>query len=463
MADGDEIRYFEEITRVPRPSGHTDRIGAYLERFAKAHGLPCVRDASGNILIRRPGKGVTVTLQAHQDMVPTCTSGSSFDFVNCPLETYIDDGWIRARGTTLGADDGSGIAIAMCALTDPELEGLSIEALFTVDEEIGLLGALELERNSLNGEYLVNIDSEDVRELTIGCAGSTDVTFRFPGSRDVSEGYFYRLQVSGCSGGHSAGEIDKDRVNAVVLTFTVLSKIAAGARIVAVDGGNAPNAIPMSCRVDFCCECKLSQEEIEELVQQLAPNSQKTDPDMSVTLSTCEPSPAFSESLSAAFTEAVVTVPNGPLDRDGFGVKTSSNVGVVSSTDSDLVLVVKPRSSDMRALDALISQQVTLCTDLGATCDEYTVLPAWREDPSDPFIITSVSTYRDVFGRDPVVTVTHGGLECSVIRERNPGIKGAISVGPTIIGAHSPEECMDVRTLSQTKAFVYGLLSRLCR
>ena len=218
-----ELSIFLEITRIPRPSGHLSRIQKYLEDFAKSNHLDFQKDESGNVLISRPGNGRTVVLQGHQDMVPN--SVSEFDFETTPLTTVIENGWVRAEGTTLGADDGSGIALMLCALTDPDLEGILLECLFTTDEETGLVGASNMKEGWLKGRVMVNLDNEDADEITIGSAGSTDVVARYSLQKSHSEEKSYKLRIEGLLGGHSAGMIDSGRANAILLTAGFLSVV----------------------------------------------------------------------------------------------------------------------------------------------------------------------------------------------------------------------------------------------
>ncbi|MBO4763710.1 MAG: M20/M25/M40 family metallo-hydrolase [Candidatus Methanomethylophilaceae archaeon] len=220
----DELSVFLEITRVPRPSGHLARIREYLLEFAESHGLEHKEDRAGNVLILRKGSsGNAVVLQCHQDMVPN--SVKEFDFASTPLKAVIEDGWVHADGTTLGADDGSGMALMLCALADPELEGIPLECLFTTDEEIGLIGASKLEEGWLKGRTMVNLDNEDAGDITIGSAGSTDVAATFAVKRIRFSGKTYRMEASGLLGGHSAGMIASGRANAILLIAEFLSSL----------------------------------------------------------------------------------------------------------------------------------------------------------------------------------------------------------------------------------------------
>ena len=220
----DELSAFLELTRVPRPSGHLSSIQGYLQGFAESHGLECKKDSAGNMLILREGShSKTIVLQGHQDMVPN--SVKEFNFTTTPLKTVIENGWIRADGTTLGADDGSGMALMLCALTDPAMEGIPLECLFTTDEEIGLIGASRLEEGWLKGRMMINLDNENADVITIGSAGSTDITATFSFDRDPCTGKTYRMKIGGLLGGHSAGMIDSGRANAILLMAGFLASL----------------------------------------------------------------------------------------------------------------------------------------------------------------------------------------------------------------------------------------------
>ena len=465
LTQTEEFRFFKELTQVPRPSGHLDRIRAYIRSFADSHGLPCEGDEAGNILIRRKGTTRTVVLQGHMDMVPTSAPGRDFDFSSQPLDVRVDGDWITAEGTTLGADDGAGLALILCALTDPALEGYSIEGLFTVDEEIGLIGASRLQEDWVTGKMLVNLDNEDVNEIVIGSAGTADVEASFSFKRSVDAGDHYSVEVSGLRGGHSAIEIDGNRGNAILLLAGFL-KSFSGTRISYFAGGTAPNVIPMSAKAEFTVPSGTDVYAVfDEFTAEMRENFDE--PDMTMSLTGSRASPSWTSSDTTSFLDCLLMCPNGVLDRDGYGVKTSSNIGVVtdscSEDDGDAVkIIVKPRSSDYDRLEELVDTICAIFRGRRAEAERPEIIPAWKESEENRIVKTAVSIYCGFFGREPVVTVTHGGLESSTIKSRNPGME-AVSVGPTIIGAHTPEERMDLRTLTQMKGYVLELVKALSR
>ncbi|MCQ2070401.1 MAG: beta-Ala-His dipeptidase [archaeon] len=448
------LETFIELTRIPRPSGHHDLIAGYLEDFAERHGLEHRRDEADNVLIVRPGtEGRTVVLQAHQDMVPN--SVGPFDFRNTPLEIYEKDGWMHAKGTTLGADDGSGMAVILCALTDPELEGIGIQGLFTSDEEIGLIGASKLGKDWLEGKYLINIDSEDFGEICIGSGGSCDATVSYGVECSPSSGNHYLLEISGLKGGHSAIDVDCGRANAILLAVRFLRSLE-GVRIASIDGGSAPNAIPLSCKVLFSVPggCDISA-----FVADVKEEYGAVEDTMEISL---RPMDAPSEEWTEGFTSMVLgklsEFPNGVLGRDGYGISASSNIGVVHTGDGHVEVVVKPRTSDGETMDRILEKIEGIAQ--GGSYERPSVFPAWREDAGEHLVVRSVECFKGLFGYEPKVTVTHAGLETSIFKDLYPDME-AISIGPTIYGAHSPDERMDLSTLDKIQVFLYGLIKSL--
>ncbi len=456
-SDTQETRLFLELTKIPRPSGHMEKINAYLIGFAEEHGLEHEIDAAGNIVIRRRGSGSPVVLQGHQDIVPN--SDHDFDFVSTPLETVIEDGWIRAEGTTLGADDGGGVALMLCALTDPRLEGRSMECLFTTDEEVGLVGASRMAPGWLKGRTMINIDSEDVNEITVGSAGSTDIEARFSSERSMVEGEMHRLTVKGLLGGHSAGEIGSGRANAIVLVSECLRRLGA-VRMASMEGGKASNVIPSSCTTSFFCDSD-PKRTVEGFAEEVKRRYGASDPGIVFELeSENRECPAWTEGFSRTVLDSVLSCPNGVLEEDRFGVRTSSNVGVVGGEGDEIVIVIKPRSSDWDALSRLIERIEGGFSEAGAGTSHSDTFPPWQESEGSELVSKAAEVYRDVFGREPRIVSTHGGLEASTIKEKHPRMQ-AISIGPTVIGAHSPEERMDLSTLSEMKEYLFRLILSL--
>ncbi len=452
----EEFRYFLELTKVPRPSGHLSRIRSYLKDFASNHNLEYLEDTGGNVVIRRHGgSGRTVVLQGHMDIVATCADGVTFDFVNQPLDTYVSDGWIHARGTTLGGDDGGGLALMLCALTEPSLSGLNIECLFTADEEIGLLGAMDLDGSMVAGRMLINIDGEGMDEITIGSAGSADVVATFSYPFEIGVGKGYSVSVGGLRGGHSAGEIDKPRINGILFIAGFLKSLE-GVRIGRIEGGSASNVIPMRASASFTVPSDI---DVNRLFEDYC--SKHVDlveePGCTVSLKETECPSTWSAVDSGRFLNALCSCPNGVMDRDEYGVSTSSNLGVIEDSSK---VVIKPRSSDYSTLLALIKKirEIMICA--GAVAPEPVSFPAWKESRDGHLVTAAVDVYKRHFGKEPKVTVIHGGLESSTIKDKCPGME-AISIGPNIHGAHTPDECMELSSLTGMKEYLFELIHDL--
>ncbi len=452
----DECRFFLMLTKIPRPSGHLSYIRSFLADFAVEHNLQHTTDAGGNVLIRRQGgSGRTVVLQGHMDIVATCVEGKVFDFEHQPLETYILDGWVHARGTTLGGDDGGGLALMLCALTDPSLSSANIECLFTADEEIGLVGVQNLDGSMISGRILVNLDGEIDDGITIGSAGSADmvVTLPYPLSKD--EGVGYTVSVRGLRGGHSAGEIDKPRINGILFVVGFL-KTLGNVRIGRIEGGSASNVIPMWASATFTVPPGL---DVRDLFDKYCSEQSNLveEPGCSVSLEGDGCASSWSVSDSERFIEALLACPNGALEFDEYGVRTSSNIGLIEGSSK---VTIKPRSSDYQSLLALIEKIRGIFMDAGAHVPEPNTSPAWKEPADGNLVKVASEVYRRHFGKEPKLTVIHGGLESSAIKDRCPGME-AISIGPNVRGAHSPDECLELSSLTETKEYLFELVRAL--
>jgi len=455
----EELSNFLEITKVPRPSGHTAGIRAFLEAFADEHGLEHRADDAGNLLILRPGKGTRIVLQAHMDMVPTCMPGMDFDFTATPVEAVIEDGWVHAKGTTLGADDGAGIALAMCALSDPSLEGTDIRCLFTTDEEVGLLGAAAVPEGWFEGDVLINLDEEDDTGIVIGCAGNSMISASVEHPLEDFRGFTYRIDLEGFQGGHSAGEIDKNRENPILLAARMVSSIE-GARLSLLEGGNAMNAIPMTASAVFSVPITVNVYDVlEPFTETLISGIAQSEPEAQVTFGKATYMPSWNEKDTKEFLDALLSLPNGLMKRTEIGVLTSSNVGTASTEGGRISLGIMPRSSEPGVLEPLVGDIVSRLKDAGADVPEPMTVKGWEGSPDGDLVRRAASVYREHYGRDPRVSVVHGGLECGVLMERLPSIREAVCIGPTIMGAHSTVERMSVESLAGMKAYLFRLIA----
>lgn len=458
------FRYFDEICQVPRPSKKEGKIRAYLVEFAQKHGLEYKLDEAGNVLIVKPatpGKEhlKTVVLQAHMDMVCEKNAATEHDFDNDPIETYVDGEWLKAKGTTLGADNGIGMAAQLAVLDSKDMEHGPIQCLFTVDEETGLTGAFALKEGFMNGDILINLDSEDDGELFIGCAGGAGTTAVYPCPMvQAPEGYFFfRVVINGLTGGHSGDDINKNRANANKLMNRYLMRLLNkyDLRLCEIDGGNLHNAIareasavcavPMAEKESVRVELNIFQAEVEG-------EYCVTEPTLHMDLES-ESSRTEVMELEAMkrFLHSIYAVHHGvyAMSQEIEGlVETSSNLASIKQKDGKIIVGTSQRSSILSSRKDM-SQMVRSAFILGGaevtTGDGY---PGWKPNPSSEILKIAAESYERLFGVAPKVKAIHAGLECGLFLEKYPSLD-MVSFGPTLRGVHSPDECMLIPTVDK--------------
>ena len=456
---------FEAITKVPRPSKKEERIIEFLIDFAKSHNLEYQRDKIGNVVIRKPAtpgyeERETIILQSHMDMVCEKNSDVDFDFDNEPIRAVVDGEWVRAEGTTLGADCGIGMAAAMALLLDQEAEHAPIEALFTVDEETGLTGAFNLGEGMLTGKYLLNLDSEDEGEIFIGCAGGIDTLATFAISLEPApKNYeFYRFYVSDLVGGHSGDDINKGRANSNKITARLLleAQQAFDGRMSYFDGGNLRNAIPREAYAVVGVPSKLKDKfeaRVAQFNEEIREEFHFTEPDMRLALS---PMPGVEEVLSLdsqrKLLGALVGVPNGVLAMSSAIpglVETSTNLASVKFTDKKKVVVTTSQRSSVESAKHYAKNAVESVFALaGADVIHSDGYPGWAPNPDSKLLKVSVECYERLFGVEPKVKAVHAGLECGLFLEKYPHLE-MVSFGPTLRGVHSPDERLEIATVDK--------------
>ena len=456
---------FEAITKVPRPSKKEERIIEFLIDFAKSHNLEYQRDKIGNVVIRKPATSgyeerETIILQSHMDMVCEKNSDVDFDFDNEPIRAVVDGEWVRAEGTTLGADCGIGMAAAMALLLDQEAEHAPIEALFTVDEETGLTGAFNLGEGMLTGKYLLNLDSEDEGEIFIGCAGGIDTLATFTISLEPApKNYeFYRFDVSDLVGGHSGDDINKGRANSNKITARLLleAQQAFDGRMSYFDGGNLRNAIPREAYAVVGVPSKLKDKfeaRVAKFNEEIREEFHFTEPDMRLALS---PMPGVEEVLSLdsqrKLLGALVGVPNGVLAMSSAIpglVETSTNLASVKFTDKKRVVVTTSQRSSVESAKHYAKNAVESVFALaGADVIHSDGYPGWAPNPDSKLLKVSVECYERLFGVEPKVKAVHAGLECGLFLEKYPHLE-MVSFGPTLRGVHSPDERLEIATVDK--------------
>lgn len=452
---------FSELTTVPRPSKREEQVRQWVREWADKHQFTLTSDEIGNIVVRVPASAgresaPTIILQSHLDMVCEKNRDVVHDFDRDPIQTEIRDGWVHAVGTTLGADNGIGVAASMAAATDPEVTHGPLELLFTTDEETGLTGAAELDASLLNGRILLNLDTEEDGVICIGCAGGADTLIDLPLRRSDARTN-HRLDLRGLRGGHSGMNIHENRGNAIKLLARVLDDAARKGllrSLASVDGGSKSNAIPREAEAQIGIDEASMTEWQEHLAfwrQQFAQELAGIDEGVELQLVNDEPQAALDATSQSALLSLLLALPHGVLGMsqaiDDL-VESSSNVASVHCSDSSAHLVTSSRSSLAPALSA-VTMMIRAAAELaGATSKLDDSYPGWQPNPSSPVTATLKGVFEELWNESPRVLAVHAGLECGLLGERI-GELDMVSFGPTIHGAHSPDECVHIEAVDK--------------
>lgn len=457
-------KYFREILEIPRPSKKEEKIIAYLIDFAKKHQLEYTQDAVGNILMKAPAtpgfeNRKTVVLQSHVDMVCEKNSDKQHDFEKDPIETHIVDGWVKAKGTTLGADDGIGVAAQLALLVDTTIAHGPIECLFTVDEETGLSGAFGLDQKMLQGRILLNLDSEDEGELFIGCAGGKDTLIELPVAFESPGKDFHsmRLDVKGLKGGHSGDDIHKGLGNANKLLNRLLWYAADtfGLRLSYMEGGNLRNAIAREAFALVAIPAKSVEafkEYVAKAAQELKYEYEVTEPGLKVAVAEADDiTSVLTAADQAKLLNSLYACPHGVIawsQRIPDFVETSTNLAAVRMKADHVLITTSQRSSVESSKDDVANMVVSCFRLTGAKIKHSDGYPGWAPNPKSEIRAISVKSYEKLFKQTPNVKAIHAGLECGLIGDKYPGMD-MISYGPTIKGAHSPDERIEIATVQK--------------
>ena len=467
-------RYFHEITQVPRPSKKEEKIRQYLVDFGTKFQLETIVDNIGNVLIRKPAtKGFenrkTVVLQSHMDMVCEKNSDVDFDFDNDAIQTFVEGEWLKAIGTTLGADDGIGIAAALAILDSDDIDHPEIEALFTMDEETGLTGAFGLSTDLLKGKILLNLDSEDEGEVFIGCAGGRDTVIELDYSTEEikSDCKVFRIDVAGLNGGHSGDEIQKGLANANKLLNRILWQADKefGLGISSFDGGNLRNAIAREANA-VVMVAPDDEQKLKDLVlkfEEIFKNEyHKTETKLFVKIESAVAKTKIDEESFTKLTNALYSCPHGVIawsqDIDNF-VETSTNLASVKFKDGKILITTSQRSSVASALDNICNMVAANFISIGAKVKHTDGYPGWAPNPNSEILEVAKESYISLFNKEPKVLAIHAGLECGLIGEKYPEMD-MISFGPTIKGAHSPDERILIDTATMFWDYMIDILKR---
>ena len=454
------MRFFEEISAIPRPSYHEDKISAYLVNFAKERGLECYSDEVGNVLINLPATPdkaelPAVLLQGHTDMVCEKNAGVVHDFMNDPLELYVEDGWLRAKGTTLGADNGVAVA-AMLALLDGASEShRALQCLFTVSEEVGLDGAKAFDYSRIYARKMINMDSADEKLIIAGCAGGLRSSLVIPVEREASEKAAVTLYVKGLFGGHSGEDINRGRANANKLIGRALYELKlkdSSMALVSVSGGSKENAIPREAMATVVTDdadalIALCENISKEISAELYAD------DRAFTLN-AEKSVVAMAPMSSESTDKIAfilyNIANGVFEVNPTLklVEFSRNLGIVSTEEESVELVINSRSARESQIDLSASQIDSYAKQFGGTSEHFSRYPGWIYAEKSEIRDEYTKAFVELYGEEPVVEVIHAGLECGIIKEAMPDMD-MISCGPIVVNLHSPDEALKLDSLER--------------
>lgn len=463
--------YFNEICKIPHGSGDMQKIADYCVEFAKEHNLKYVCDGAKNVIIYKPSEKYpsdTVILQGHLDMVCQKTQDTQIDFLKDGIEVFEQDGFLKAKITTLGADNGIAVAMILALLEDDTLKLPSIEAVFTTDEEIGMIGAKQLDTSLLNGKKMINIDSEDDSVLTVSCAGGSDFAVKLPLNRFNMNGTEIKVNFKGLKGGHSGIEIDKKRVNADTFAGRFLNHICKSMEfeIIAINGGDKANAIPNTCEMHLCVKnAKSFKTAAEDYFLVLKSEISGREPDFNPTVEILK-SGSYSV-LSKQNKENIIailtTVPNGIIEMSAEIenlVETSLNLGILSTKENEILLQFALRSNKQSALGFLEEKLQSFFKLFDCETNISGQYPTWEFKENSVLQKLYCETYLEVTGENPTVEAIHAGLECAVFAS---GIKNldCIAIGPTILDPHTVNERMSAHSANKIYNLLITVLQKL--
>ena len=467
---------FYSLTRIPRPSKKEAQVIAFMKKFGEDLGLETIVDEAGNVIIRKPAtpgyenrKGVI--LQAHLDMVPQKNADTVHDFEKDPIETYVDNGWVHAKGTTLGADNGVGAAAAMGVLASKDLQHGPVEALFTIDEETGMTGANKLAPGFLKGDILLNMDSETEGELYVGCAGGIDTNACWtPKMEKVADGMTaYQLIVKGLKGGHSGMDINLGRGNAnkIMNTLLIMTSQKFGVRLATINGGSLRNAIPRESFATIVLPAE-KVEKMKTFVQDyegaVKEQYSETEPELAISMVETEmPAEVIDNKTFKNMMEAIAKYPNGVIgmSKDFEGtVETSSNLALVKFEDGKIITCSLQRGLVDELKDKLADDIRAILTEHGATAESSGSYHGWKPNIDSPILATMKKVYNEKFGKEPKVMVIHAGLECGILGAKYPNWD-MISFGPTLVHPHSPDEALNIESVTPFWEFLVETLKNV--
>ena len=454
---------FAKINEIPRPSKHEEKMIEFLKQFGTDLGLETHVDETGNVIIRKPAsKGYenkkVLILQSHMDMVCDKLVDVDIDFTKDPIETFVDGEWLRAKGTTLGADDGIGCAIQMAVLADNTLEHGPIECVFTRDEETGLTGAHGMKAGFMTGDLLINLDSEDEGQFFISCAGgmTTNAKFTFEKEDAPADYFFMKLSLKGLHGGHSGDDINKKFANGIKLLsrFIYLIDEKYDVRLASFDSGRMHNAIPRDGVVVFAIPSDAKEDVrivLNVFAKEVEDEFHVTEDNINFSLESTDAQQVIPQPVGKNIIRALQAIDNGPYsmcqdEALSWMVETSSNIASITTSDTEMKMVASQRSNVMSNLTNMGNTIKAVFQLAGAEVVQGDRYPAWQMNPNSELTKIVVDTYKKLFGKEPKVIGIHAGLECGLFSEKYPNLD-MVSMGPTLRGVHSPDERLLIPTV----------------
>lgn len=470
-------KYFYEITQIPRPSKKEEKIIAYLVDFAQKHNLEFKKDDAGNVLIKKSAtKGYenlpTVILQGHVDMVCEKNNDTVHDFDKDPIETYVEGDWLKAKGTTLGADNGLGVAAALSILASDDIEHGNIECLFTVDEETGLTGAYALGKDFLTGDILINLDTEEEGELYIGCAGGKGTTAIFTYAQEevpVNQ-FWFKLEVKGLNGGHSGSEIHKGLGNAnkILNRFLWILSRKMHIYLANIQGGNLHNAIAREASATVGIPIRDKDEVVAMLnvfIAQIEDELKVVDPNVKIEIgSTEQPEFVFDDDTTSGLINAICACPHGVLAMSQYIhglVEASTNLASIKMKENNTIVIGTSQRSSTESLKDYAANMVNAAFTMGGAKVTHSAgYPGWKPNPDSKILQVAKQSYINLYKTEPKVKAIHAGLECGLFLEKYPHLD-MVSCGPTITDAHSPAEQVNIPSVAKWWPFLLDVLKNI--
>lgn len=464
--------YFEEISAIPRGSGNRKGIADYIEDFAQKHSLDYVRDAADNVIVfKAASKGCEekepVIIQGHLDMVCQKDELCGIDFERDGISLCVDGDYITANGTTLGADNGSAVAMMLAILESEDYVHPPIEAVFTADEEVGMLGALDLSVDCLKGRRMMNLDSEEQDFLTVSCAGGSDFCFKVPIVRKTASGKELNVILRGLKGGHSGIEIDKGRVNADILLGRILNKAQSFGEfdVISLDGGDKGNAIPASATARLLVKNESFGEKLENYILEIKHEISAREPDFKVDIEEGEEKNCLvlADETKEKVLFLLMTAPNGVVSTSAEIenlVETSLNLGILKTEEKEIILHFTLRSNKKSALVYIEEKLTALAKKADVSFHGFGYYPPWEFKENSAMQKLYLETFKEKFGYDARVIAIHAGLECGVFSDKIPGLD-CISFGPETMDVHTTGEKVSINSMKEIFELVLSLLEKM--